>query len=47
MGPAGASSVGDMAWPVVLAVSRAGAMVASAALTVSGDVVIVLLWVSE
>jgi hypothetical protein len=45
MGPADAGVVGDVAGPAAVAVSRAVAMVASAALTVSGDVVIVLLWV--
>ena len=45
MGPADAGVVGDVAGSAVVAASRAGAMVASAALTVSGDVVIVLLWV--
>ena len=47
MGPADAGVVGDVARSAVVAASRAAAMVASAALTVSGDVVIVLLWVSE
>jgi hypothetical protein len=45
MGPADAGAVGDVARPAVVAADRVGAMVASAALTVSGDVVIVLLWV--
>jgi hypothetical protein len=43
MGPADAGAVGDVADPAVVAADRVGAMVASAALTVSGDVVIVLL----
>src|SRR5580704_2864129 len=45
MGPADAGAAGDVAGPAVVAADRVGAMVASAALTVSGDVVIVLLWV--
>src|SRR5579859_7871481 len=44
IGPADAGIVGEVALSAVAAASRAGAMVASAALTVSGDVVIVLLW---
>jgi hypothetical protein len=45
MGPADAGVVGDETRSAVVAASRAVATVASAALTVSGDVVIVLLWV--
>ena len=44
MDPADAGAAGDVARSAVVAASRAAAMVASAALTVSGDVVIVLLW---
>src|SRR5580704_8451270 len=47
MGPADAGVVGDETRSAVVAASRALATVASAALTVSGDVVIVLLWISE
>ena len=43
-GPPVAGAVGDGAWIVVVTVGRAGEVVTSAALTVSGDVVIVLLW---
>ncbi len=44
MGPPVTGAVGDGAWIVVVAVGRAGEVMTSAALTVSGDVVIVLLW---
>src|SRR5580693_5328189 len=46
-GPAGAGAVGAVAGSAVVAVGRDGARAASAALTVSGDVVIVLLWFGE
>jgi hypothetical protein len=43
MGPPGAAAVGDVAWDIVVAVGCASEVVASARLTVSGSVVIVLL----
>jgi hypothetical protein len=45
MDPPVAGTVGDVAWSAMVAASRAGEVVASAALSVSGDVVIVILWV--
>jgi hypothetical protein len=45
MCPSVAGAVGDVAWSVIVAASCAGEVVASAALSVSGDVVIVILWV--